>query len=356
VDNKRNTSGSGGQGIIDRTLPEVVLPGSGINGSDLLDLIGRIRALGVDKIEINRLVLEKAGGLPEDGVFIYRVDSISALEDLSLHPFKDIVINNDTPSFGRILEEIALRGRNITIEVRAETEEDLHCLKKLREAGWMKAVGTLRITGLNRFITTAWLKTALEMKCILGVKLDICPENLFYNATAVAADGLMDSADHITASFMGYGGRYGYAALEQILTFAAVTLGRAGRGQLEVLPGLAALFSKAAGVEIPGNAPVIGKNIFVYESGIHADGIDKDPATYEPYDPGLVGLERKLSIGKHSGGRSVAKKLQELGIPAERSQISDFLKRIRERSILLRRSLEDHEIVDLSDRSAVSDR
>lgn len=40
--------------------------------------------------------------------------------------------------------------------------------------------------------------------------------------------------------------------------------------------------------KVPNNKPVIGENIFKYESGVHVAGIEKNPITYEPFKPEIV--------------------------------------------------------------------
>ncbi|MCX8131548.1 MAG: citramalate synthase [Clostridia bacterium] len=340
--------------IIDRTLPEVFCSNKELRRIDILNLSRMLNTLGVDFIEVDLRILEIAGELPAEPDFLYRVDSESALEGLSLFSFKAVVINSNVLHFDSILNELGLQHKDITIEVRAETIEDLKNLRRLKDKNWIKSIRNIRIIGLNRFVSTSWLRLCDSIKRVLGVSIDICPENIFYNATASAVDAIMDTADCITASFTGYGGNSGYAAIEQVLAFVKVMTNASERIRLNILPDLARVFSEAAGIGIPENMPVIGENIFRYESGIHADGISKNPMTYEPYDPEIVGQKRKLSIGKHSGRKSVMKKLQELGIEGEHVEVADFLKVIRERSISLQRNLEDNEIIDLLKLPAIS--
>ncbi|NLD46954.1 MAG: citramalate synthase [Clostridiaceae bacterium] len=340
--------------IIDRTLPEVFFSNMKLSRLDILNLIWMLNTLGADYLEINLDILKKVEKLPPNLNFIYRIYSWTDLEGLALHSFNNILLSSDVPQFRSILDSLTLYQKDITIEFRVETIKQLDNLGRLFEAGFMKGVRTVRIIGLNRFVTNEWLDICGRIKTRYGVSIDICPENRFYNATAAAVDGIMEAADFVTASFTGYGGVSGYAAIEQVLTFIKVILNPSHRIQLKALPEMSRSFSKAAGVKIPENMPVIGENIFKYESGIHADGINKNPMTYEPYDPQIVGQERKLSIGKHSGRKSALKKLQELGFEAENVQISMFLKLLREKSILLNRNLEDNEIMDLAKLAEVS--
>ncbi|MCG7854172.1 MAG: isopropylmalate synthase, partial [Methanosarcinaceae archaeon] len=62
---------------------------------------------------------------------------------------------------------------------------------------------------------------------------------------------------------------------------------------------------------IPRNKAVVGKNIFAHESGIHAAGVIKNPFTYEPFLPGMVGGERVFLIGDSSGIEVLRYKVQE---------------------------------------------
>ena len=48
---------------------------------------------------------------------------------------------------------------------------------------------------------------------------------------------------------------------------------------------------------------VVGEGIFTHESGIHIDGVLKEPSLYEPYDPAMVGATRRIVFGKSSGPR-----------------------------------------------------
>jgi len=67
--------------------------------------------------------------------------------------------------------------------------------------------------------------------------------------------------------------------------------------------------SYAFGVPIPINQPGVGANAFAHSSGIHADGVLKDPHNYELYDfaelgrgePELVDTGREICSGEYSG-------------------------------------------------------
>ena len=53
----------------------------------------------------------------------------------------------------------------------------------------------------------------------------------------------------------------------------------------------------------------MGNNAFAHESGIHVHGVLKDPSTYEAFGPELVGMQRTIVLGKHTGAHSIKQKL-----------------------------------------------
>ena len=52
---------------------------------------------------------------------------------------------------------------------------------------------------------------------------------------------------------------------------------------------------------VPEWKAVVGERVFSHESGLHADGVLKNPGNYEGFDPAEVGLSRYMVLGKHSG-------------------------------------------------------
>jgi len=93
--------------------------------------------------------------------------------------------------------------------------------------------------------------------------------------------------------------------------------------------------------------PIVGDEIFYVESGIHVDGISKNPITYEPFEPNMVGLERKIYIGKHSGKKALMEKIKNMNIDVKLINIEGLLDYVKEKSYMLQRSFNDDELVDI---------
>jgi Isopropylmalate/homocitrate/citramalate synthases len=74
------------------------------------------------------------------------------------------------------------------------------------------------------------------------------------------------------------------------------------------------LVSYLTGFAVQPNKAIVGGNAFAHESGIHQDGVIKNPLTYEIMTPQSVGLSgSQLTIGKLSGRRGLREKLHSLG-------------------------------------------
>jgi 2-isopropylmalate synthase len=129
---------------------------------------------------------------------------------------------------------------------------------------------------------------------------------------------IQEGAHIVQCTVNGLGERAGNASLEDVAIALALHPDQYQR-KLKIdtrqLAPLCRLVAELTGVPIPANKAVAGRNVFATEAGIHQDGLLKNPDTYLPYRPEVVGVERiELIIGRHSGRRAVAHRLGELGI------------------------------------------
>ncbi|VUT28266.1 MAG: putative homocitrate synthase AksA [Candidatus Syntrophoarchaeum sp. GoM_oil] len=103
--------------------------------------------------------------------------------------------------------------------------------------------------------------------------------------------------------------------------------------------------AEASGRPIPNSKPIVGSGIFSHESGIHVDGILKNPITYEPFAPEDLGLERKVLIGKHSGSHAIRGVFEGMGINLCRDESREILGRVRKHAEDKRRGLTDRDVL-----------
>ena len=88
--------------------------------------------------------------------------------------------------------------------------------------------------------------------------------------------------------------------------------------QTEQITPASRLVSYLTGFAVQPNKAIVGGNAFAHESGIHQDGVIKNPLTYEIMTPQSIGLSgSQLTIGKLSGRRGLQQKLKDLGHEVE---------------------------------------
>ncbi|MCM8797274.1 MAG: homocitrate synthase, partial [Candidatus Omnitrophica bacterium] len=101
------------------------------------------------------------------------------------------------------------------------------------------------------------------------------------------------------------------------------------------------------------NQPGVGANAFAHASGIHADGVLKDPENYELYgfeelgrgEPEIVETGRKITAGEYSGikgFRNVYEKL-EIAFKDDR-EATEVLELVRYANVHNQKPLVDEEL------------
>ncbi|MGE4298952.1 MAG: LeuA family protein [Desulfovibrionaceae bacterium] len=179
----------------------------------------------------------------------------------------------------------------------------------------------------------------------LGLAVAVHCHNDLGMATANAVSALLAGATHADVSILGLGERAGIAALEQVATFC--TERGLDHYRLDGVRELCALAARAAGLPIPRNAPVAGRDVFACESGLHVAGLAKDPALFEPFAPERVGAVRVVGVGAKSGQAAVRDAGRRLGVAVPDHLWPRMVAAVRATAGRVGRPLRDHELVDI---------
>ncbi len=90
------------------------------------------------------------------------------------------------------------------------------------------------------------------------------------------------------------------------------------------------LLSRIIGQPIPPYMPIIGRNAFAHESGIHQHGMLKDRRTYEIMTPESIGRHGSdMVLGKHSGRHALKAKVEELNYRLDEDQINQVFEAVK---------------------------
>lgn len=152
-------------------------------------------------------------------------------------------------------------------------------------------------------------------------------------ATANSLAAIREGATQIEGTINGIGERAGNTALEEII-MALNT--RKDQFQIRTaaatqrLHRISRLVSTLTGMPVQPNKAIVGSNAFAHESGIHQDGMLKNPTTYEIMRPEDIGLKQsKLVMGKHSGRHALNERLQELGYQLSPEELDKVFSRFK---------------------------
>jgi len=152
-------------------------------------------------------------------------------------------------------------------------------------------------------------------------------------ATANSLAAIKAGANIVQGTINGIGERAGNVALEEVVLALALhpeEFGRTTTVNLAAISALSACVSEATGVPVPANKPVVGGNLFRTAAGIHQDGLLKNPETYLPYPPELVGAGPvELVLSEKSGRGAVRHYLKEEGLPHAEAEVAEVLSRLK---------------------------
>ncbi len=173
-----------------------------------------------------------------------------------------------------------------------------------------------------------------------------------------AIDGGQDA--YINTTINGIGERAGNTDL--VATILAVTKSK-GFGdkyplgssiKLTKASKIAEFASYAFGVPIPMNQPGVGANAFAHASGIHADGVLKDPENYELYSfkelgrgkPKFVETGREIIAGQYSGISGFRHVMGKMEVSfADREEAKEILELVRYANVESQRPLVEDELL-----------
>nr|WP_321169585.1 2-isopropylmalate synthase [Halobaculum salinum] len=174
-------------------------------------------------------------------------------------------------------------------------------------------------------------------------RVDVHTHDDFGLAAANALAGVEAGAAQTQVSVNGIGERAGNAALEEVVMAAESVYGADTGIDTGRITELSRLVEGASDMPVPANKPVVGRNAFSHESGIHAAGVIENSDTFEPgvMTPEMVGARREFVMGKHTGTHSVRQRLREDGFDPTESQVREVTRRVKDHGADARVTMDD---------------
>lgn len=330
----------------DRTIFEMCETVQNISGEKLAQFACMLKKMGVTLIELNSKAILKHVDIPMQWV-IFRVENNEDIDICLKYDINYVIFDYEHAQQLKDIQKLSRIGVSITIDIEAEAFKNKGFLDTMEKQDFHGA-DTVRISGITDFENNDWISVIKRIQRH-DIQIDICPFDTYFTGTALAFDYINCGISYITASFGGYG-RNSFVPVEELMVSEYLLGDGEYQYDLSLLPEMAKCYSEITGIVIEGNKPVIGSDIFTVESGIHTHGIDKCAITYEPFAPELVGQKRRVMVGKHSGRKSIERKLDEMGMDSSEYDLAVLLEAVREESINKGRALKDAEIKTLLSR------
>ncbi len=211
------------------------------------------------------------------------------------------------------------------------TDEDflVDVIEGVSEAGtdWINIPDTCGVATPRRFYDLIE-----KVDAATEARIDVHTHDDFGLASANAISGYEAGAAQAQVSVNGIGERAGNAAYEEVV-MAVESLYDVDTGiDTTRITELSATIEDKSGIDVPANKPVVGSNAFSHESGIHAAGVIENSDTFEPgvMTPDMVGAERQLVLGKHTGQHSVRERLVDAGYDPTDEQVREVTRRVKD--------------------------
>ena len=214
--------------------------------------------------------------------------------------------------------------------VRAPMDFVERLYRSVTEAGADRLVISDTV-GIMTPVTFRWFLR--EFKRRVGPKdWSVHCHNDFGLATANTLTALEEGVTSPHVCVNGLGERAGNASLEEVVVGLESLYGVSTGLKTDRIYALSQLVEQVSGVPIAANKALVGYNSFSHEAGIHTHGILQHTLTYEPLQPEVLGRQRRMILGKHTGKSALIEKLKERHAEASDQQVAELLRRIKLRA------------------------
>jgi len=131
--------------------------------------------------------------------------------------------------------------------------------------------------------------------------------NDFYKVVVNATTAWLYGCSSVNCSLLGIGERTGNCPLEAMAIEYASLRGDTNGMDLSVITEIAEYIESEIGIEIPANAPFVGRSFAATRAGIHADGLLKDEEIYNIFNTEkILNRPATVAVDSHSGLAGIA--------------------------------------------------
>lgn len=153
-----------------------------------------------------------------------------------------------------------------------------------------------------------------ETKKHISISVGIHTHNDQSMAVSNSVMAVFAGCDHVQGTFLGFGERCGNANLSSIIPSLQIKKGYkcVPDELLKNLTQTAKYIAEISNVKLNYQLPYVGASAFAHKAGMHIDGVQKAPESFENIKPELVGNERRFLISEVAGRSTILTKVQKL--------------------------------------------
>lgn len=224
------------------------------------------------------------------------------------------------------------RSHGLAVEFSCEdaTRTELDFLKEMHRTVQDAGVEVINVPDTVGTIGPPAMEHLIrELMTVTKVPISVHCHNDFGLAVANSHAAVRAGARQVHVTINGLGERAGNAALDETVLGLMAFYNVGTSIDTHRIGPTSKLVSRLTGYAIPPTKAIVGANAFAHESGIHVHGVMGSPATYEAFGPELVGVQRNIVMGKHSGAHSVRSKLSDYGIELDDGQIDQVVDKVK---------------------------
>jgi homocitrate synthase NifV len=238
----------------------------------------------------------------------------------------------------------------VTLGAQDASRADLHLLMQFIEKAQELGSSRIRIADtvgiLNPFSTFSLLESIIQR--FHDMPFEFHGHNDLNMATANTLAAFKAGASCASVTVNGVGERAGNAALEEVVIGWELSFNEKLNFNTTILGALSDMVSKASGIAIPENKPIVGKKVLTHETGIHTNLLLKDRKTYQIIEANSIGKnENEFVFGKHSGIHAIKTFYKKYKMVIEEHKFESIAQKIKSLSSVYKRNLSELELLEL---------
>lgn len=153
-------------------------------------------------------------------------------------------------------------------------------------------------------------------------------------AIANSIIGVENGIVQVQGTFNGYGERCGNTNLCTVIPNLELKMNKncVGKDKLVEITELSRYISEITNILPNERDPYVGDSAFTHKGGMHIDGVQKNPRTFEHVSPDHIGNSRNFSMSEVAGRSTILKRIQKIApwVTKESEETKLLMKKIKE--------------------------